>query len=222
MFNTFCIAIVCVALSFANIQLASAQYSEDFRAKIVLEKQYSDIKGSPYVYDEFTAGVVKMATGATYKDMSLKYDQVTGDLLFKDKSGKTMAFADPVSEFMLTDKDDKNRLFRSGYKTPDTNSEKSFYEVLYDGGTILLKDPRKNIVEHRTYNSSTAVKTIQETPVYYIVIGQQPVKVKKDKKALLTALGNSSQLEKYMEANKLNLKEDTELVKLLSYYDSIK
>ncbi len=206
----------------ANIHLVKAQYAEDFRTKAVLEKQYVDIKGSPFLNEDWSAGVVKMADGSTYKDMSLKFDQVSGELIFKNRDGKTMGFADPVSEFRLTGKDQVSRLFRNGFKTGQANSERSFYEVLYDGGTILLKDPKKNIVEHRAYNSSTAVKSIVEPPAYYLKINGQLVKIKKDKKAVLSALGNSSQLDKYIQDNKLNLKEDADLAKLMLYYDSIK
>ncbi|HEY1008468.1 MAG TPA: hypothetical protein VGE58_00075 [Daejeonella sp.] len=206
----------------ANIHLVKAQYSEDFRAKAVLEKQYVDIKGSPFLNEDWAIGVVKMANGSTIKDMSLKFDQVSGELIFKSRDGKTMGFADRVSEFSLADKNKTPRLFRNGYKTGEANSETSFYEVLYDGGTILLKDPKKNIVEHRAYNSSTVVKSIVETPVYYLQVNGALVKVKKDKKAILSVLGNSAQLEKYIQDNKLNLKDDSDLAKLMLYYDSIK
>ncbi len=206
----------------ANIHLVKAQYAEDFRAKAVLEKQYVDIKGSPYLNDDWSVGIVKMASGSTYKDMSLKFDQISGDLIFKNREGKTMGFADRVNEFRLADKNNVSRLFRSGYKPADANSENSFYEVLYDGGTVLLKDPKKNIVEHRSYNSSTAVKSIVETPAYYLQINGQLVKIKKDKKSILSALGNPAQLDKYIQDNKLNLKEDADLAKLMLYYDSIK
>lgn len=214
--------IICCTLVGLNMQTALAQYTEDFRAKAVLEKTYTDVKGSPYLFDDWSLGVVKMASGSSYKDMSLKYDQVTGELIFKDKTGKAQGFADPVAEFKIIDKSNAFRIFRSGYKSIDNNSDKSFYEVLYDGGTTLLRDPKKNIVEHRAYNSSTAVKSIVETPAYYVVLNGQVIKIKKDKKAILAVLSNSAQLEKYIQDNKLNLKDDADLAKLMLYYDSTK
>jgi hypothetical protein len=154
--------------------------------------------------------------------MSLKFDQISGDVIFKDRAGKSMGFADPVAEFKLTDKNNATRLFRSGYKPGNANSERSFYEVLYDGGIVLLKDPKKNIVEHRSYNSSTTVKSIVETPVYYIQAKGQLVKIKKDTKTLLSALGNLPSLKKYIQDTKLNLKDESDLAKLMLYYDSVK
>lgn len=222
MLKSFYSFLICFLVFGANIQLAKAQYTEDFRAREVLAKTYTDIKGSPYVFDDWALGVVKMASGSSYKDMLLKYDQVTGELMFKDKTGKTLGFADPIAEFKIIDKTNNFRIFRSGYKPADGNSEKSFYEVLYDGGTTLLRDPKKNVVEHRSYNSSTAVKSIVETPAYYVLVNGQLVKVKKDKKVLLAALANSPELDKYIQDNKLNLKEDKDLAKAMLYYDSVK
>lgn len=200
---------------------ANAQYTEDFRAKDVLEKQYVDIKGSPYISDEWTEGVVKMQSGPTYK-MPLKYDQVKGELIFKDRSGREMTFADPVAGFMLSGKDG-DRVFRNGFKGIEGREENYFFEVLYDGGTPLLKDPKKNIVEHRAYNSSTAVKSILEAPAYYIVLKGEAIRIKKDKNSVLSALeGSSDALDKYIQDQKLNLKDDAGLAKLLQYYDTLK
>lgn len=222
MFKTFCSLVVCFLLLTAINYTASAQYTEDFRAKTVLEKTYTDVKGSPYLFDDWSLGIVKMVAGSSYKDMALKYDQVTGELIFKDKTGKSLGFADPIAEFKIIDKSNAFRIFRSGFKATDNNSEKSFYEVLYDGGTTLLKDPRKNIVEHRAYNSSTVVKSVVETPAYYVVLNGELIKIKKDKKAILAALPNSAALDKYIQDNKLNVKEDKDLAKLMLYYDSVK
>lgn len=206
-----------------NQQIAMAQYTEDFRSREVLERVYTDIKGSPYLAPEFANGLVKLTNGSTFKDMPLRYDQVTNELVFKDKSGKMLTFSDPVAEFKFTEGKNTGQLFRSGFSAIDGNSQSSFYEVIYDGATLLIKDPRKNIVEHRAYNSSTAVKSIVETPAYYLVIDGQLTKIKKDKKAIMGALGKkSAELDKYITENKINVKEDGSLAKLIQYYDSIK
>ncbi len=222
MLKSFHSFIICCILIGTNIQVADAQYTEDFRAKAVLEKTYTDVKGSPYLFDDWSLGIVKMTSGLSYKDISLKYDQVASELIFQDKSGKALGFADPIAEFKIIDKSNAFKIFRSGYKAADSNSDKTFYEVLYDGGTTLLRDPKKNIVEHRAYNSPTAVKSIVETPAYYVVVNGQLIKIKKDKKAILAALTNSAQLDKYIQDNKLNVKDDKDLVKVMLYYDSVK
>lgn len=206
-----------------NQKTLKAQFVEDFRAKAVLEKQYTDVKGSPYLMDDWATGIVKLENGSTYKDIPLKYDQVSGDLLFKDGSGRTMVFADPVKEFKFTDNENGERLLRSGFKPVDVNTNQTFYLVLYEGGTVLLKDLKKNMVQHRPYNSASTVKSIVETPAYYLVLNGELVKFKKDKKSIISVLNSAAiQLEKYMKDNDLNLKEDKDLAKLISYYDSIK
>src|SRR5690606_231118 len=190
--------------------------------RTVLEKQYVDVKGSPFLYEDWSVGMVKMLDGSTYKDVALKFDQVSGDLIFKNREGKAMGFADAVREFKLTGKDQISHLFRNGFRTGEVNSERYFYEVLYDGGTILLKDPKKNIVEQRAYNSSTTVKSVVETPAYFLQLKGQMLKIKKDKKTIIAALGHLAQLEKYIQDDKLNLKNDADLARLIRYYDSIK
>src|SRR5690606_19912868 len=91
---------------------AMAQYTEDFRAKDILEKRYTDIKGSAYLSDDWLNGTVKLANGDAYRDVPLKFDLVTNELMFMNKEGDARAFADPVAEFMIND-GSANRLFRS-------------------------------------------------------------------------------------------------------------
>lgn len=206
-----------------TIPSANAQFSEDFRAKDVLTRVYTDIKGSPYLAEDFLPAVVKMKDGKTFKDIPLKYDQVTGELIFKDPTGKLVTFADPVAEFRFTGGKLANQAYRAGFSSTEQGNVNTFYQVLYDGGTIVLKDARKNLIEHRAYNSSTPVKSIVETPAYYLVMGNTLEKIRKDKKSVLLVLKDkATELDKYITENKLNLKEDADLARLLQYYDSIK
>ncbi|MBC7914590.1 MAG: hypothetical protein H7Y07_10780, partial [Pyrinomonadaceae bacterium] len=101
-------------------------------------------------------------------------------------------------------------------------TQKSFYEVLTEGGSVLLKRTRKKITEVKPYNSSTTVKTFFDVQSYYLSRKGETIPLKKDKKAILSLLSDKKeQLEKFIDQAKLNVKDEAQLISLISYYNSL-
>ena len=137
-----------------------------------------------------------------------------------------MSFVIPVKEFKLSrqgDNEVKSMFFRNGYKPADGGTLQTFYQVLSDGETALLKRLAKRVAEVKPYGSATTIKTIEEVQSYYIIKNGLPVKVKKDKKTMLAMLGDyNSELLAFIKENKLTLKAETDLVSVMNYYNSLK
>ena len=56
----------------------------------------------------------------------------------------------------------------------------------------------------------------------YIVKGTELIRVRKDKKSLLSALGDkTAQLESYIKSEKLNLKSEAGMISLVEYYNTL-
>lgn len=199
---------------------ASAQgIMSDYMGRPVFEKRYTDVKGSPYLSDEWIEGSVKLENGKAFQGVKLKYDQVADELMFLDASGKEQLFVDPVLEFRLGDK-----LFRRGYPAADGASPAAYYEVLTEGKTDLLKLTSKKVFEETPYNSATKIRTIRANESYYIGVSNLKLtKIRKDKKSLLAALdGKGAELEAYIKSNRLDLKQDSDMVRLVNYYNTLK
>ncbi len=189
---------------------SQGQYLQDVNGRPILETQYTHVEGSPYLFTDWTQGVVKLKNGTTYKDIPLKYDQVAEELLFSH-NGQALTFVDPVVEFRFKD----GPLFRSGYGT-------GFYEILSDGGTKLIRRRFKQISESKEYNSASVTKKFLELESLYIVKGGELIKIRKDKKSVLAALGDKAeQLESHIRSEKLNLKNEAAIASLVDYYNTL-
>jgi len=214
-------------LSIVTVQITFGQtYLAEVNGRPIKTGQYEHISGSPYLYEDWTKGAIKLTNGTIYNDMALKYDQVEDILLFKGKDGTALEVIEPITEFTLQLPGSgiaENKVFQSGFKAEKINDSKdSFYEVLADGKVKLLKRTAKVIREEKAYGSATINKNIMQNVNYYISKGETLIKIKKDKKSVLTSLQNkNSELESYLKANSLNLKEDTDLAKLIAYYNSL-
>jgi hypothetical protein len=198
---------------------------QDITGKPLMETSYTDVQGSPYLTDFWVNGLVKLSNGKTISNINLKYDQVADELLFENKEHQALSFVDQVSEFKLIygsyDKPVK-KLFRNGFQGVDNGNQNSFYEVLADGGSVLLKKARKKITEIKPYNSSTTVKTFFDVQSYYLSRKGEMIQLKKDKKAILSLLSDKKeQLEKFIDQNKLNVKDEAQLIGLISYYNTL-
>ncbi|MBD1362192.1 hypothetical protein IDJ77_00090 [Mucilaginibacter sp. ZT4R22] len=220
--------ILSVALGLsAIIHTASAQFIHQRDFKPITTIDYTNVDGTPYLYDTWQQGMVKLANGVSSKDkMPLKYNLVDDLVSFKDKeSGEEMAFVVPVQEFTLnltTDDELFVRHFRSGYKGIEGSTPASFFEVLSDGKIQLIKKFNKVVFETQNIGSASKTRSFLDKTKYYIVNNGKALQVKNDKKSLLAALGDKqAQMEDYIKTNKVNFKSDTQLGKLVDYYNSL-
>lgn len=208
-----------------NLQ-AQGLYAQDLNGSPIRTKQYLDINGSPYFLDRWEKGTVQLDNGQTYS-LDLKYDLLADELLFRNKNGDSLNFVQPVKEFKLSYIDENKQqthLFRNGFpSTGAKTNEKSFYEVLYDGGTKLLKRRAKSTwMESTTYGTANQTKNITERVSYFIVKQGKIMPVKNDRKSVIAALGDkSAEMDKYIKDNKLDVKQDDDLIKLVTYYNSL-
>lgn len=203
-----------------------AQTMQDVNGRPVLERKYTDVEGNPYLTEQWLKGSVTLVSGESYNNLMLKYDLVKNEPLFQNSNGEVMTFVNPVRQFTLTgaaNSEKSDLLFRNGFKAADGGTAETFYQVLSEGETPLLKKVVKVVDETKAFNSATAVKTFQQVQMYFLVKDGLPLKVRKEKKVILEALGDHSpELEDYIKTNKLNLKSEPALVSLVTYYNSLK
>lgn len=200
-----------------------AQYLHDVNGVPITTSKYEDVTGSPFLIDSWSPGTVKFTSGVSYKDkLFLKYNVKDDELYFRGKNEEPLLFVDSVAEFVIGDPSGANRHFRNGYKSIDGYSNKSFFEVLADGSVQLLKKTKKTILESKAYNSPTTERNFVEVNQYYLLKSGKSIPVKKDKKSVLAVLNDKEPaLEKYIEDNNLKVKNDSDLSKLVIYYNSL-
>lgn len=200
----------------------------DIQGRRLKAKNYIAVKGSPFLFENWSKGTVKFMNGTVFEGM-LKYDQIEDELTFNSPSDEPLGFQDPILEFTIADpasKDSpKERTFKKGFGTSpvDKQSNNLFFEVLVEGNAHLLKHTQKTIVEQTPYNSATTVQHIKELVTYYVSENGSLTKFKPNEKQVLATLSTkATELQKYIKENKLNVKEEEDLKKLFVYYNTIK
>lgn len=208
-------------LAMASTVKAQFKLYTDYKPVMLID--YTNMEGSPYLYEDWQTGNVTLTNGVSNKEpMMLKLNMVNDVVSFKDKeSGQELEFVVPVQEFSLS-VGTAIRHFKSGIKNIDGIAPTAFLEILSDGKAQLLKRNNKIVFEQQPIGSATKERSFIEKTKYYLVIGGKATVVKADKKSILAALGDKqSQLEDYIKTNKVNFKSDTQLGKLVDYYNSL-
>jgi hypothetical protein len=203
-----------------------AQFLQDIQGNLIRGVKYTDVNGNPYLTEQWTKGTVLLKNGRKYANVQLRYDLVGDEVLFKDeKSQQMMSFTDPVIEFQLNTESENAAspmIFRSGYVSDDGIGTKAYFQVLCDQGVKLLKKQVKVIIETKEYSSATSTKNFSESTSYYLYKNNKAVKIRKDKKQIFSVLGNQTDaLEKFIKDNNLNLKNESDLIRLVAHYNSL-
>jgi hypothetical protein len=185
---------------------------------------YTDYENTPFVpVGDWLPGVLVTPTGQRYAVTLLHYnadldqpEYQLGERVFRPK------FA--VRRFVLGDSTTADaRRFINGFPAVDQQTPASFYEVLHDGKTKLLKRIKATLLDVTGYNSATKQKRFDFNESYYLVKpGAAPIRLKRDKKSLLDALGDrAADLEAFVSREKLRFRDWDDVKKTLAFYDGL-
>jgi hypothetical protein len=198
----------------------------DLRGSAVPIGNALTIEGSPYFSANWSKGTITLSNKKKYERISVKLNLHTDDVLFiaEDTKNEMIALKGSVLEIEVSDpeKNDKLVLFRSGYPSVQSNSQKTYYNVLVDGRVSLLKQIKKTIIEEKPFNSASVIQKYKTEKFYFLFVNNSMALLKKKKDDLLNLL--SAQKEKvdaFINTNKLNVKSDDDLVRIVEFYNSL-
>lgn len=196
--------------------LSQAQFMTDVNGRPVKELIYTDIDGSPYLRDEWSVGLIRTKSGKSQQLARVRYDAYQDELEY-DQAGKYFRLASEISEFSCID-----GTFRNGYSEIDNHTKNSFYQVLYDGKTKVLKKIAVRVIAEKPYGSATDVKRFLKEETLYLAINGELKAIKKDKKAILLVLiDKKDQLETFIKDQKLKLSNEDDILKVVEKYDTL-
>lgn len=219
-----------------NLQTLSSKGSD---ANVqIFDNRYQGVKGSPYFLDLFVDGTVEIKSGnagksEVYKGVRLKYDAFSNALQAVLPASKdTLQFSTtPVISFSLEMPTTGQPLVFKRFKeaqTVDPNLRETFFAVLQestDGKVALVKRIGKKKIDANfkgPYSSGQTYDEIVEDIQYYVVANGSMQKVKLNKKSIVEALPNQSEkLKSYIASQKLAMSSETDLVKVVTYYQSL-
>jgi hypothetical protein len=212
----------------ASMFTSNAQFkvTQNFVGKPIETRSTDGFVGDKYLYPDWMTGNVLQEDGKFYNNMSLKYDLYNDMIIFNSTDNVPMAFKYPIKEFQLMHKrslEEPFSLFKNGFPPFGNYSAKTFYQVLTEGKTSLIKKPYKSIIETIPYGESELKKTFGTNELYFLHHNGKMVKIQKSKNSVLEVLGDKkSELIEFIKDKKLRMKSDSDLVAVVNHYNALK
>ena len=182
----------------------------------------NDIKGSPYLNDEFINGTIFTTSKYQFVDVPLRYNIYNDELEFKTPTNEVQALATP--EIVET-------VEFGDYKMvyiPYSNTKKirnGFFIVEVEGDATLYS--RKEIIfkkaeEPGAYKDAEPAKFVKKLDSYYIRVGLEQAKKVDSKKELLGVFpDHKDEISVFIKKNKVKTSKPEKLKELARYYNSL-
>jgi hypothetical protein len=205
---------------FITQTLKAQQFIQDVSGIPFVATKYSAVEGFPNLFTDWKKAQVKLKDGAQYQDLDLMYDLVKDELSFKSKDGQAMLFKQSVVQFQFNDMEQP---YVSGIDGGKFFTNRNYLQQMSTGKITVYKKTVKNIIEKNEYNTVAKTQVFLENIQYFYTLNNGPLGVfKKDKKMLLELLADKqSEVQTFITKNNIKLKEDKDLISVLSYYNSL-
>lgn len=179
---------------------------------------YQETQAASYLLPDWYPGSIRMEDDHVYDGVQMRYDLTKDEVEYKNESG-LFRVSEGIKEFSIPSGVDLY-LFRSGFPAVDNYTTKSFYRIVYDGETKLLKKYQSPI----KIEKASATRDLNPDAKLYILKDNQlhPVSLN-DRNSFLKLLKEERNKMNYIirESN-LDFAASDDLAMLLEEYDSYK
>lgn len=198
-------------------------------AKSQVDKPDQDVNGemygNPYIIKDWSEGLVKFTSGRVVNQFKLRFDCVRNQLVLQFQ-GSTFAAESKVKEFVMYTGSGKKKdslVFRKGYPAIDKGNENTFYQVLLEGKTQLLRLITKNIIEEKELITSARARgRLEEDENYYLLKDGTMILLPPDRAQILNALpGQATALGQFITENNLRFKTQADYIQLAKKYNEL-
>lgn len=182
------------------------------------------VSGTPFFNDDFMPADLAMQGGGIHKNVPVKIDLISNDLIYKDSVGNELIATSAIRQITVHDKTTGRDLVFINSKLINFNGQEppaGWYQLVEQGNASLYKKIHKTIRETKPYNSATTEQTIQTNNKYFIDAFGVFTEIKKPKELSVLLTDKSKEMEAYISSNKINSKEDRDWQKAVAYYNSL-
>ena len=180
-------------------------------------------EGSPMILDEYTKGNIYYSNKSKTSAILINYDCYNNRVFYSDGTNEYVLPSKEI-DFLEFTLNDQSLVFKHIFL--EDLKQSLFVQVLYNNQSILYKRHYRQFLKadyDRAYGSDRRYDEYKNLYKYYISLdGVNSISFKPRKKDLLNIMNeHRNDIEAYLKAEKNNLKSDTDLVKLVKYYDSL-
>jgi hypothetical protein len=207
-------------LVFQTSQAQLLQLQDPVSSKNFNPDKYAGIRGTPLFQDKWIHGSVVTSKGI-YPDLELKID-LYDNILFFNKDDASFELLDQIVSVKLFPKWPdilQQIIFVKGMSQNGLRPEQYVQALVGTGAIQLYRSDIKQVTEMSEINAGM-IKTFANTSRYYIKKGDQLKLIKLNKEEIMPFLmDKEAELNSVIEAKRLNLKKESDIIQLVQAYN---
>ncbi len=203
----------------AQVYLTDAATGKPYQTGI-----YSDIQGSPLLFEDWKVSHATDKYGTTFLDVMIRFD-LYNNKFFYNYNGTSYTFVTEITEFELFpffgDTSTK-MIFKKGFTVPDKLTPDKYVQVLAEGKVTAIKYLYKTIDETTEYNVPGKVKNFGSRMTYYFIKDGVTTSQKPNSKLLAELLKDKwAAVDAYMKQNSMSAKNEDDCIRAIAYYNTL-
>ncbi|MBS1921428.1 MAG: hypothetical protein JST17_14340 [Bacteroidetes bacterium] len=204
----------------SNDPLGHRNIIDQASRNILYTYQFEDVKGSPFLSDNWQPGILIYKNHSVFKNVKLKFDIKANEFIFNRNDSSFQLDAN-VTEVRLYPKQGDSLIFKNGYGFDKSLKPTKYLQVLAEGKITFLKFIKKDIEEYNEYGDATKYKRFIDMYDYYIVKDSKTEDIHLSKKTLQTLLADKwDKISDYLSQYKLSGKDEKSFIAAIRYYNS--
>ena len=180
--------------------------------------------GSPFVFEDFVPGIVYFSNKMKSGTEKINYNCHDNEVLYSDGAKSFLLDARRIDYLEFKLGENASWVFKQVFL--EDKKKSLFLQVLCDDHSILYK---RHFREFRkadyggAYSADRRYDEYTDRYNYYILLeGGDIQSLKPQKKAVLEIMETyGNEMEEFLKKEKINLKSEDDLVRLIRYYDSL-
>jgi len=188
--------------------------------------KYEGITGSVYDQTEYHLARITLKDGRVYNDVKTRINLLEQEINFIASNGQEgylgKGMASEIAYIDSKEATQDAKVFQCGFPPIDNQNRISFYQILFNGKTSLLKSVYKTIQERNNDLSGERFKEFATYENMYLLKEGTMVRIKKDKSSIIALFQDKKEaITKYIDDQKINFKNEANLVALVKYYNTL-
>lgn len=199
----------------------NGQFLQDrVSGKYYFNVQSGELKGSPFLFEDWRTSFITYANGLQLKNIKLKFDMLNNKPLFL-RNDSAFEFIEELWSFVIYNPGGDSVVFKNGFEG-DNFPATAFLQVMQEGKLTLLKHQSKAKTETKGFG--VGMSTIEFTvkpAVFYLAKGNSLVKIRKTEDMAILMGKDWQQVADLINQKKLSLKKENDLVAIMKFYNTL-
>jgi len=225
--NCVILILLFVTLSASAQNSLNATGSNAFlRIQAQVEGGYDLAEGSPYLPNEWADGEINFTNNSRLEKIPVRFNVQGNYLEVKMKNNIYQADLGYVTNFSYLDPSSHEKWFFKRVIIDKTNN--TFMRIILEGGITLGAYYSVRVIKGTKQESgydviSHAKDKLNMVAIYYLITTKEPpIKLPRTKKGFVKRLPtHSKEVEGYINRNNLDIRKDEDLIKAISFYNSL-